>query len=65
MRQAGGTMTSTHPVDLGDSAACRAWIDEAAAQHGGFDILYNNAAAPRFAPVSEMSDEDWRATPAQ
>ncbi len=62
VKRAGGTMTSTHPVDLGDSAAARAWIDEAAAEHGGFDILYNNAAGPRFAPVAEMSDEVWRAT---
>ncbi len=59
VKRAGGTMTSTHPVDLGDSAAARAWIDEAAAEHGGFDILYNNASLPKFAPVAEMSDEDW------
>jgi NAD(P)-dependent dehydrogenase (short-subunit alcohol dehydrogenase family) len=62
VRHAGGTMTSTHPVDLGDPAASRAWIDEAAARHGGFDILYNNASLPKFAPVAAMSDEDWHYT---
>ncbi len=62
VRAAGGTMTSMQPVDLGDSAACRAWIDEAAAQHGGFDILYNNASLPKFVPIAELSDEDWHYT---
>jgi NAD(P)-dependent dehydrogenase (short-subunit alcohol dehydrogenase family) len=62
VRAAGGTMTSMHPVDLGDSAACTAWVEEAAAVHGGFDILYNNASLPKFAPVAEMSDEDWHFT---
>src|SRR6185503_4366495 len=62
VRAAGGTMTSMQPVDLGDSAACRAWIDEAAAVHGGFDILYNNASLPKFVPIAELSDEDWHYT---
>lgn len=57
-----GVMTSTHPLDLGDPAAARAWIDEAAARHGGFDILYNNASLPKFASIAEMSDEDWHFT---
>ncbi len=62
VKRAGGTMTSTHPVDLGDSAAARAWIDEAAAEHGGFDILYNNASLPKFVSIAEMSDEEWHFT---
>src|SRR5471032_2587613 len=48
VRAAGGAMTSTAPVDLGDSATARAWVAEAAELHSGFDILYNNAAAPKF-----------------
>jgi meso-butanediol dehydrogenase/(S,S)-butanediol dehydrogenase/diacetyl reductase len=59
---AGGRMTSTAPVDLGDSATARAWIDAAAAEHGGFDILYNNGASARFAPFAEMTDEQWHHT---
>ena len=55
-------MTSTHPVDLGDPVASRRWVAEAADQHGGFDILYNNAAAPKFASIADMSDEDWHFT---
>jgi meso-butanediol dehydrogenase/(S,S)-butanediol dehydrogenase/diacetyl reductase len=62
VRQAGGEMTSTHPLDLGDPAAAKVWVDEAAARYGGFDVLYNNASLPNFAPVAEMSDEDWHYT---
>ena len=59
---AGGQMTSSEPVDLGDSAAARAWIADAAAAHGGFDVLYNNASAPRFASIAAMTDEEWHFT---
>jgi meso-butanediol dehydrogenase/(S,S)-butanediol dehydrogenase/diacetyl reductase len=59
---AGGSMTSMHPVDLGDSAAARRWVAEAAALNGGFDILYNNAAGPKFASIADMSDSDWHFT---
>ena len=62
VRAAGGSMTSMEPVDLGDSATARAWINEAAELHGGFDILYNNASAPRFAWIADMTDEDWHFT---
>jgi meso-butanediol dehydrogenase/(S,S)-butanediol dehydrogenase/diacetyl reductase len=58
----GGSTTSTEPVDLGDSAEARSWIAEAAALHGGFDVLYNNASLPRFASIAEMTDEDWHYT---
>jgi meso-butanediol dehydrogenase / (S,S)-butanediol dehydrogenase / diacetyl reductase len=59
VQAAGGTMTSMEPVDLGDSATARAWVDEAAAVHGGVDVLYNNASAARFQPFAETTDDDW------
>jgi meso-butanediol dehydrogenase / (S,S)-butanediol dehydrogenase / diacetyl reductase len=62
VRRAGGAMESTHPLDLGDSGAATAWVAKAAEGHGGFDILYNNASAPKFAPIAEMSDDDWHFT---
>lgn len=62
VRSAGGSITSMQPVDLGDSASTRAWVDEAAALHGGIDVLYNNASLPRFAPVAEMTDDEWHFT---
>jgi meso-butanediol dehydrogenase / (S,S)-butanediol dehydrogenase / diacetyl reductase len=55
-------MTATDGVDLGDPAQVQDWIDTAAAAHGGFDVLFNNASTPRFRPLVEMSDDDWHFT---
>jgi NAD(P)-dependent dehydrogenase (short-subunit alcohol dehydrogenase family) len=55
-------MTAMAPVDLGDSQQARRWVADAAAVHGRIDVLFNNAAAPRFAPIAELSDEDWHFT---
>lgn len=62
VRAEGGTMHSMAPVDLGAPVQARAWVAEAAATAGGFDILYNNAALPKFASIAEMSDQDWHFT---
>jgi NAD(P)-dependent dehydrogenase (short-subunit alcohol dehydrogenase family) len=62
VRTAGGVMTSTHPIDLADREAVAGWISAVVAEHGGIDILYNNASAPRFAPITQMSVDDWRFT---
>lgn len=58
----GGSMTGAAPVDLSESAQATRWVEDAAAAHGRIDILYNNASTARFAPVAEMSDEDWHFT---
>jgi meso-butanediol dehydrogenase/(S,S)-butanediol dehydrogenase/diacetyl reductase len=59
--EAGGRMTSAS-VDLGDPDAAKAWIDQAAAEHGRIDILYNNASSARFGRLPDLSVEDWRFT---
>ena len=59
VREAGGAIEGSAPVDVGDAAAVEAWIDEAAAAHGGLDILYNNASIQRFGAIDEISVEDW------
>ena len=59
VRAAGGSMDSTHPLDLADEDGVRAWVDGAAERHGGIDVLYNNAGATRFSPVAETSYADW------
>jgi NAD(P)-dependent dehydrogenase (short-subunit alcohol dehydrogenase family) len=59
VRTAGGVMDSTHPLDLADEDGVRAWVDDAAARHGGIDVLYNNAGATRFSPIAETSYSDW------
>lgn len=58
VRAAGGSMDAS-TVDLADEAAVRAWVDEAAARHGGVDVLYANAAATRFAPLEQITAEHW------
>jgi NAD(P)-dependent dehydrogenase (short-subunit alcohol dehydrogenase family) len=50
---------STAPLDLGDPEGVRSWVDRMASDHGGIDILYNNAGEPRFGPIDKMSVEDW------
>jgi len=62
VRAAGGRMDSTHPLDLTDEAAVRAWVEDAAGRHGGLDVLYNNAGATRFDPIEDESYEDWSFT---
>ncbi len=59
VRGAGGRMTSIHPLDLTDEAAVAGWVDAAAQQHGRIDVLYNNAAATRFAPLERVGYADW------
>jgi len=59
---AGGEVAGMAPVDLGDSGQARRWVADPAAVYGRIDVLFNNAAAPRFAPIPELSDEDWHFT---
>lgn len=47
-------------VDVVDEAQCRALIDDAAAQHGGVDILVNCAAVVAMKPALDLSLDDWQ-----
>ncbi|HPG25239.1 MAG: SDR family oxidoreductase [Spirochaetaceae bacterium] len=62
VRAAGGDFVSMHPVDLRDPAAVERWIDDCIALHGRIDVLYNNASAPRHAPVGSFPLDDWHFT---
>lgn len=46
-------------TDVRDFAAVQTFIAEAAANFGGIDVLVNNAGVGAFAPVGEMTVEDW------
>ncbi|MFC1945666.1 SDR family NAD(P)-dependent oxidoreductase [Chloroflexota bacterium] len=59
---AGGKMVSLQPLDLSDEARVNEWINFAVNSCGRIDILYNNAAAPRFAPVEQMTADEWHST---
>ena len=59
---AGGRIDSEAPLDVLDPESNKRWIDQAAERHGGIDILYNNAAMTRMAPIPDMSLEDFQYT---
>lgn len=58
----GGDMVSLQPIDLADGQQTKQWIDFAVQRYGGFDILYNNASSPKFAPLDQMTWEEWSYT---
>jgi len=62
VEQAGGSIVTMAPVDLSDAGQAKIWVDQAAAVHGKIDVLYNNAAACRFAPFGEFPLDDWHFT---
>ncbi len=62
VRENGGSMVSLEPVDLSDPNAARSLVDLTERTYGRLDILYNNAAGPRFAWLGDMTLEDWRFT---
>ena len=43
-------MKSFAPVDLTDEAQAVGWVEAAAAEFGGVDVLYNNASVARVGP---------------
>jgi NAD(P)-dependent dehydrogenase (short-subunit alcohol dehydrogenase family) len=62
VRAQGYKMISGGGVDLADPEQARAWVQGAADERGGIDILYNNASLPRFAPFPDMEPEDYEFT---
>jgi meso-butanediol dehydrogenase / (S,S)-butanediol dehydrogenase / diacetyl reductase len=62
LRSEGLEMTGNGSVDLGDPRGAQAWVEDAVAAYGQIDILYNNASAARFGPISQMPIDDWHFT---
>lgn len=58
----GLTVRADAPVDLGNPDQARVWVTSLASEFGRVDVLYNNAASARGAPLPAMSDEDWSYT---
>jgi meso-butanediol dehydrogenase / (S,S)-butanediol dehydrogenase / diacetyl reductase len=62
VRRSGGQMVSLEPLDLCEPGAAERLVELARQSYGRLDVLYNNAAAPRFAWLAEMSPADWQFT---
>jgi len=58
--QARGGKALVQLADITDEAAVAAMVDAAVARFGRLDILVNNAADRRQAPLTEMSLAEWR-----
>ena len=57
--EAAGGQGSIHQLDVCDSAAVTALVEELAKAHGQIDILVNNAGIVRDTLLLTMSDDDW------
>ena len=49
------------PGDVGDTAAVAAMAEKVKAEHGGLDLLVNNAGLLRDRSIKKMTREDWDA----
>lgn len=58
-REQGSEIESSVPVDVADYDQVEKWITDSVGRHEKIDVLYNNASIPRFAPLEEMTVEDW------
>jgi len=47
------------PADVREPEACASVVREVVGRFGGLDLLVNNAGVGKFAPIQEMSLEDW------
>ncbi len=55
-----GPRVQGRPVDVRDPAAIGGWIEDVAERTGRLDCLVNNAGVGGFAPVDEISVDEWR-----
>lgn len=61
IRDAGGRAVAA-VADVGDSAQVERMLSVADDEHGGVDVLVNNAGVLRLAPIVEVDDDAWEFT---
>ncbi len=57
--QSASVRITTHTVDVSDREAVGHWASETVGQHGGVDLLFNNAGVSLTAPATQMSFDDF------
>ncbi|WP_419908250.1 SDR family NAD(P)-dependent oxidoreductase [Hoeflea sp.] len=55
-----GSETAVRVLDVSDPDAVESTVKAVATDHGGLDIMVNNAGMIRIAPVLETSGDDWQ-----
>ena len=55
----GGTMTGSGSLDLTVAGDVRDWVQQAVADHGGIDVVYDNARVFGFGDIATLSFEGW------
>ncbi len=60
LRKLPGARVFARACDVRQPEQVRAWVDGAASELGGVDVLVNNAGQGRFLTFRETSDEQWR-----
>ena len=55
----GGVMTGSGSLDLAVAEDVRTWVQQAVTEHGGIDVVYNNAGVFRMGDIATLSLEDW------
>ena len=55
-----GTKVTLHQADLSDPQAIERMMDEIRAQHGGLNILVQNAGATKFARLKDATVDQWQ-----
>jgi 3-oxoacyl-[acyl-carrier protein] reductase len=61
LRKEFGRAADATGIDVTDSTAVTAWIDDVAARQGRVDVLINNAGIIRDNRITDISDADWHA----
>lgn len=55
----GEQKVTSHIVDVADRTRVYKWADEVAVEHGGVDVIINNAGVPASDTIEDMSYEDF------
>ncbi len=60
LRQVGSV--ESHAVDVSDVVAYEAFLQDVIARHGRIDLIVNNAGAGAFAPIDQLTHDQWQDT---